>query len=135
MRTRRTVLASGGAILVLAGAAWWYADSTAPADCGSDPALHDVTRVLRDRYHLDGVFVNNIRTEAGGWFSDRRECSAEVAEIRGNVNAADMPWREVRYRIVRAAESEEPEVTVVLGGAVPLAKPTGSWWERLLAWL
>jgi hypothetical protein len=91
-----------------------------------------VTGVLRDQFHLDGVFVNNIKTEAGGLFGERRECSAEVAAIRGNVNAADMPWRAIQYQIDQRDNPAHPAISVQLGGNVPLAKPAPSFWQRLL---
>lgn len=128
----RAILTWGGVGLVLIGAmGWWFLDSQASPGCASEPALRQVTDALREQFHLDGVFVNNIRTVSGGWFSDRRACSAEVAEIRGNVNASDMAWREIQYRIDQAENAERPSVAVTLGGAVPLAKPVPSLWERL----
>jgi len=131
--TVRTILTCGVAVLALAGGL--FLRGNASPGCDSEPALHRVTDVLRDQFHLDGVFVNNVRTVSGGLFSDRRECSAEVAVIRGNVNASDMPWREIGYRIDRQATSDDPAITVTLGGDVPLAKPVPSLWERLLAYL
>jgi hypothetical protein len=97
--------------------------------------LDKVDAVLRDDYHLDSIFLNNIRTLSGGLFSLSRECSAEVAEIRGNVNAADMPWRELRYRIEEHDRATDPAISVTLGGSVPLARPAPSLWETLLEYL
>jgi hypothetical protein len=131
----RGIMTCGVVVLVVAGAAVLFLNSNAPPGCDNEPALHKVTDLLREQQHLDGVFVNNIMSLSGGWFSDRRECSAEVAVIRGNINASDLPWREIRYRINRPVGSADPEVSVTLGEAVPLAKPTASLWERLLAWL
>src|SRR5580658_182384 len=96
-RMARMVLSAGFVALALLGALGFYLAHEAAPSCDSEPALHAVTDILRDQFHLDGIFVNNITTVSGGWFSIRRECSAEVAAIRGNVNAADMPWRSVQY--------------------------------------
>ena len=125
--TARTILAGVVVVFACAGGSALYLHGDAPPGCDSEPALRKVTDILREQFHLDGVFVNNVSTVSGGWFSDRHECSAEVAAIRGNVNASDMAWREIRYQIDRQA------ITVTLGGDVPLAKPALSLWERLLA--
>ena len=129
------MLARGAVILAFAGAGGLYLRSHAAAACDSEPVVREVTDSLRVQFHLDGVFINNIRTLSGGMFGDRHECSAEVASIRGNVNASDMLWREIRYRIDRRENADGPDVAVTLGGDVPLAKPEGSMWERLLAHL
>ncbi len=129
----RTIVACGVAVAI--GAGGWYVSHNAPPACDSEPVLHRVTEVLRDQFQLNGIFVNNISTESGGLFSDRRVCSAEVAAIRGNVNASDLPWRAIGYQIDRPVKSEAPAISVTLGGAVPLEKPAPSLWERLTGWL
>ena len=117
------------------GAAGLYAHRNAPPTCDSEQAWRKLSDVLRDAYHLDGMFLNNVETVSGGFFSDNHECSAEIAPIRGNVNASDMPWREIRYRIEQRDNSGRFSITVKLGGAVPLAVPSPSPWARLLAHL
>jgi hypothetical protein len=131
----RIILAAGLACVASLGAAGFYAARVAAPACDSEPALHAVTGILRDQFHLDGIFLNNINTVSGGFFGGRRECSAEVAAIRGNVNASDIPWRSIRYQIDQPNRSEGPVFAVQLGGDVPLAKQTPSFWERLLAHL
>jgi len=126
-------LAAGLAIVL--GAVALYAYKGAPPSCESEQALNQVDAALRDNYHLDSIFLNNIRTLSGGVFSTRHECSAEVAAIRGNVNASDMPWRELRYRIEESGTSATPIVSVTLGGDVPLAAPAPTLWARLLGYL
>jgi len=126
----RFILAAGIAIVAALGAAGFYAASGAAPACDSDPVLHAVTDTLRDRFRLDGIFLNNIGTVSGGLFGRRRECSAEVAAIRGNVNASDMPWRSIRYQ---TDQSDRSVVAVQLGEGVPLAEQTPSFWERLFA--
>jgi hypothetical protein len=130
--TPRVGLRSGLVAFALLGAAGMYAHSNIPLSCDSEEALRRVTEILRDEYHLDSIFVNNVRTVSGGVFSGSHDCSAEVVEIRGNVNASDMPWRGIRYRIVRQDQPPRPAITVELGGYVPLAEPTPSLWTRLL---
>lgn len=121
------------AVAVLGSAALYAHRAAAPA-CDSDQVQGEVFRVLRDQFHLEGVFLHDFRTMSGGFFSDSRDCVAEVAEIKGNVNAADMRWRQVHYRIGRPASSETFAVTVDLGAAVPFVPPSKqTLWARLLA--
>jgi hypothetical protein len=129
----RIILSAAIVVFVSLGAAGLYLNEDAAPDCDSEPALRAVTGILRNQFHLDGLFVNNITSVHGWYFSDRRECSAEVAEIRGGVNAADMRWRLVQYRIEHGKDSEHPVVSARLEEDVPLAKPVPSFWERLLA--
>jgi hypothetical protein len=131
---KRIILASGVAAFALLGAIALYVRSNAPPNCGSEQALDRVSEILRDDFHLDSILMNNITTISGGFLSDRHDCSAEVTEIRGGVNASAMPWQEIRYRIVQQNKSRPPVVTVELGGNVPLAQPTPSLWKRLLAY-
>jgi hypothetical protein len=93
-----------------------------------------VYRVLRDQFHLEGVFLHDFTTMSGGFFSDSRDCVAEVAEIRGNVNAGDMPWRHIRYGIARPDRAEPAIVSVDLGDATPFVQPLQrTLWTRLRA--
>jgi hypothetical protein len=94
-----------------------------------------VAEILRDEFHLEGVFVNDVQTVSGWYLSDRHDCSAEVAPIRGNINASAMSWRAIRYRIVQQDDARRPVVTVALGEVVPLAGKIPSLWKRLLAYL
>lgn len=77
--------------------------------------------------------MNDVETVSGWYLSTRHDCSAEVAEIRGNVNASAMVWRRVHYRIVQQDDAERPVVTVELGNVVPLTPRAPSFWKRLLA--
>ncbi len=121
------------AVVSLGGAALCAHGGAAPA-CDSDRAEGQVSRVLRDQFHLEGVFLHDFTTLSGGYFSGSRECAAEVSEIRGNVSAVDMRWRQIRYRVAHSDTSERPDVTVDLGGATPfVAQPEQTWWTRLLA--
>src|SRR5580692_8634002 len=131
---KRIVLPIGIAASVLLGAIVLYVHGNAPPNCGSERALDRVSEILRDDFHLDSVLMNNITTISGGLLSDSHDCSAEVAEIRGGVNASAMPWQEIRYRVVQRGRSGPPLVTVELGGNVPLAQPTQSLWRGLLTY-
>lgn len=120
-------------IASLGGAALYAHRGAAPA-CGSDQAQGQVYRVLREQFHLEGVFLHDFTSMSGGFFSATRDCTAEIAEIRGNVNAADLRWRQIRYRIARPDRSEPSVVTVDLGGATPFVQPPPqTLWTRLLA--
>jgi hypothetical protein len=117
------------ASLVAAGLyAYWH---RAPA-CDSNQALDRVYAVLRDEFQFDSVLLNDVATVSGGFLAQRRECSAQVAQIRGNVNASDMRWRAIRYWIAVADVPSRSTVKVQLGGAVPLAAPQPSLWQRLV---
>jgi hypothetical protein len=128
----RMLLTAGIVALIALGAAGFYMAGEAAPSCGDEQVVHTMTDTLRGQFHLDGLFVNNITSVSGGFFSDRRQCSAEVAEIR-NMKASDMPWRSVQYRIERRRDSDRPAISVQMGGSVPLAKPGPSFWEQLMA--
>ncbi len=133
--TRRTARLLGLVAFVLLGAIGLYAHIRAAPDCDSDQAQRTTYQVLRDEFHFDSVFMNDVRTVSGGYFSDRRECAAQVTEIRGNVNASDMPWHQLRYWIARNDNAARADITVKVGGAMRLAAPPLPLWQRLLAWL
>jgi hypothetical protein len=117
------------------GALALYAHRSAHPGCDGGPTLDRVAEILRNDFHLDSIFVNDVKTVSGGFFSDSHDCSAQVTEIRGNVNASGMRWREVRYRIGYRDQSQRPIITVEMGDYVPLAGPPPSLWTRLLAYL
>jgi hypothetical protein len=121
--------------LALLGAVGFYAHERASPACDSEQAMDRVSAILRNDFHLDSLLMTNVRTVSGGYFSDRHDCSAEVTQIRGNVDASGMPWRAIRYRIVHPDQSQRPAITVELGGSVPLAAKRPSLWKRLLAYL
>lgn len=122
-------------VIAVLGAAGIYAHSIAAPGCDSEQAQNKVYDILHDRFHLNSIFINNVRTLSGGWFSDSHDCLAQVVEIRGNVSASDMPWRELRFHVMREEAAHPMTVTVNVGGPVPLAEPPPSLWERLFAWL
>jgi hypothetical protein len=129
----RLILSIGLVALGLIGAIGLYAFKTATPACRSVQTIAGVVQILRDQFHLDSIMLNDPTTVSGGFLSDEHDCYAEVVQIRGNVNASALPWRELRYRVVQRSRYATPVVTVELGGNVPLAPPTPSVWERLLA--
>ena len=128
----RLLASIGFAALASLAAAALYAHSRAASRCDSEQALRRITDILRDEFHFDGVFVNNTTNVSGGWFSTRRECAAQVAEIKGNVSASDLPWRDLRYSIAPGPTAERADIVVMLGGGEPLAARRKSLWQRLL---
>ncbi len=133
--TTRRILPIGLVVSGLIGAAALYVFVIATPACRAPQTIGRVYELLRENYHLDSIFLNNPTTVSGGFFSDEHDCSAEVALIRGNVNASTLPWREVRYQVVQNSNHSAPVVTVELGGNVPLAPAALSFWSRLLAHL
>jgi hypothetical protein len=132
---RRMTLSIAFVAVALLGAAALYVHRLAPPTCGSELALDRISRILRDDFHLDSIIANNVRTVSGGFFSDSHDCSAEIAEVRGDVDASVMPWREIRYRIVHQDKPPSFGITVELGDRVPLEPQNPSLWQRLLAHL
>ena len=96
------------AVVCVGGAAFYVHTGAAPA-CDSDRAQAQVSRVLRDRFNLQSVFLHDFTTLSGNYFSNSRECTAEIAQIEGNVDAANLKWRQIRYRVVHSDLSERPE--------------------------
>jgi hypothetical protein len=134
LRTR-PALSIGCAVLAAIGAVGVYLYVTAAPPCNSTETLDSVAGILRDDFHINGIFLNDATTVSGGLFSGSRDCWAEVAAIRGNENASALPWRAIQYRIMHQANFQPPTITVQLGAEVPLAPPVPSFWERLLAYL
>jgi len=117
------------------GAVVLYVHAVALPTCGSKLALDRISGILHDDFHLTSILTNNVRTLSGWFLSDSRDCSAEVAEVRGDVDASDMSWREMRYRIVHLDQPPSFGITVELGDRVPLEPTRPSLWARLLAHL
>jgi hypothetical protein len=131
--TRRIALCVALVLALAAAASQYYTSRWAAPDCTSEDVMHRMGTALREHDQLDSIFVNNIRAVSGNWFSATRDCAAEVTSIRGDVAAANLPWREVRYRIEAGDGEGKDTVAVTLGGAVPLAAPEPTWWESFLA--
>ena len=102
--------------------------------CHSDEATRGLVAALRTP-SLGTIAVNNAMTISGGVLSDERQCAADIAELRGGVDAADMHWMRVTYQVKRDATSGKTDVTAKLGGEVPLAPVRSSlaqWTEWFL---
>jgi hypothetical protein len=129
----RNMFSIGLVAVAAAGALGLYAHERASPACDSEQAMDRVSTILRNDFHLDSLLMNDVTSVSGGYFSDSRDCSAAVAQIRSNVDASSMAWRAIRYRVVYRDKSRHPVVTVELGGSVPLAAKVPSLWKRLLA--
>ena len=88
--TVRMVFRVACVVVVALGAAALYAHRNAAPACDSDAAQGQVFRALHDQFHLEGVYLHDFTTISGGLFSGARDCLAEAAEIRGNIDAADL---------------------------------------------
>ena len=133
--TTRTALAILGIVVAGLGGVAFYAHGIAAPACDSDGAQEAVYHALHEQFQLAGIYLHDFTPLSGGYFSASRACMAEVAEIRGNVDAADLKWRQVRYRVTHSDTSESPAVSVELGDAtafVPTSEQT--FWTRLRAW-
>jgi hypothetical protein len=123
----------GFVVLASLGIGALYIRQNPPVGCNSGPTMDRVSAVLRDTFHLDGILVNDVKTVSGWYFSERHDCTAEVAQILGNVEASGMKWRAIRYRILEQDEAGQPVVSVELGDTVPLSRKPPTAWKRVLA--
>ncbi len=120
------------AALVGVGAGGVQARRNLRAACGNDDVLTEVHVVLRDRFRIDHIFINGVRTVSGSMLTGRYECTAQIAEIRGNQDASAMSWRGIRYSSINRHPGAPPAVAVDLESTMPLAPPEPkSLWERL----
>jgi hypothetical protein len=130
----RLFVSIGFVVLASLATAALFAHSRAAPTCDSEQALNRVSDILRAESHLDSVFLNDIKNVSGGWFSTRRECAAQITEIRGNVSASNLPWRDLRYSIAPGTMAERADIEVKLGSGVALAGRRKSLWKRLLGY-
>ena len=129
---RQNLLPIGLVALAVLGIGTIYVRQIAPPGCNSEQAMDLVSANLRTQFHLEGVFVNDVKTESGWYLSDQHECSAQVTQIRASVEAGGLSWRAIRYRITQ--QPLGPVVAVELGDVVPLAPRIPSLWKRFLAY-
>ncbi len=119
---------AGAAVI---GGAMLYEKANAAPSCNSAVVQAGLSEALK-AFHLSSIALNDAKTVSGGVFSDKHECSADAAEIRSGVDAADMHWMRVLYAVTNGALPDKPIVTAQLAGDVPLA-PERSVWQRLHA--
>lgn len=112
-----------------------YAHRNAPPACAAAQTLDRVTDALRVQSQLVSIVISNVRTLSNGFFGNRYECAADVAEIRSEITATNMHWHEIHYSSARPGPSPLTVVSVTIGPEIPLPPPSPSWWDRLRAWL
>ena len=123
------------AVALALGGGFLYAHRNAPPACNSAPTLDRVTNALRAQSQLTSIVISDVRTLSNGFFGNRYDCSADVAEVRSDVTANNMHWHQIQYSSTRPGRSPLTVVSVTIGPEIPLPPQTQSWWERLRAWL
>ena len=108
-----------------------YAYSAAAPACDSEQVLNRTTDALRSQFNLDSVFINNIQDVSGTIFSDRRECRAQVTQIRSNISPTAMTWRQLRYWITPGVDPEIADIRLDLGADEPYVAPPLTLSERI----
>lgn len=132
--TRQIYLSLGiFACAAIAGGAIIYHRTRAPIACDSTEAADRLHAILQGTLHLDSVFINDVRTVAGGPFATRYDCTAEIAEIQGNTNASAMHWRSLDFTITKPRPSGPSVITARLGAETTLEPRQPGFWQRLFA--
>jgi hypothetical protein len=102
------------------------------SSCGNDDVLSAVHDILRDQFHVDHILMNGVQTISGNVLTGRYECRAQIADIRGNVDASAMNWRGVSYTSVSHDAGTPPQVTAELETGMALAPhDPKSLWDRV----
>ena len=114
--------------IVSVGGYFYFA--AAPA-CTSNQVQGRASELLRTQFSLDSVFFNNIQEVSGNIFSDHRECTAQVTQIKGNTSPTAMSWRQLRYSIAAGTEPELSDIKIDLGPSGPYVPPPLTLWERI----
>jgi hypothetical protein len=94
--------------------------------CHSKEAVKGMIDALNDPA-LGTVAVNNATTLSGGVFARVRQCTADIAPVRGGVDASDMHWKRVTYAITKSDAPDGIDVTAKLGGETALAPERSSF--------
>ena len=119
------------AVAIVAVGGYFY--FAAAPSCDSDKVQARTSDLLRSQFSLDSVFFNNIQEVSGNIFSifsDRRECTAQVTQIKGNTSPTSMSWRQLRYSIAPGTDPELPDIKIDLGPSGPFVPPPLTLWQR-----
>lgn len=119
---------TAAAAIVAVGGYFYFA---AAPSCSSDRAQDRASALLRSQFNMDSIFFNNIQEVSGNIFSDHRECTAQVTQIKGNTSPTTMSWRQLRYSIAPGTKPELPEVKIDLGSSGPFVPPPLTLWQRI----
>ena len=117
------------AVAIVAVGATFISPPRLPAD--SNRVQGRTSDLLRSQFNLDSIFFNNIQDVSGNIFSDRRECTAQVTQIKGNTSPTAMSWRQLRYSIAPGTEPDLPDIKIDLGPSGPYVPPPPTLWERI----
>ena len=117
--------------VAIAAVGGYFYSAAAPA-CSSNRVQGRTSDLLRSQFNLDSVFFNNIHEASGNIFSDRRECTAQVTQIKGNISPTTMSWRQLRYTIAPGTEPDLLDIKLDLGPSGPYVPPPSTLWERIL---
>jgi hypothetical protein len=118
------------AVVAIVAVGGYFYFAAAPS-CISNQVQRRASELLRSQFNMDSIFFNDIQEVSGNAFSDRRECTAQVAQIKGNTSPIAMSWRQLRYSIAPGTEPERPDIKVELGASGPYVPPSPTLWERI----
>jgi hypothetical protein len=117
------------AVAIVAVGGYFY--FAAAPYCDSNQVQSRTSELLRSQFSLDSVFFNNIQEVSGNIFSGRRECTAQVTQIKGNTSPTAMTWRKLRYSVALGTEPELPDIKIDLGPSGPFVPPPLTLWQRI----
>ena len=118
------------AVVAIVAVGGYFYSAAAPS-CGSNRVQGRTSELLRSQFNLDSVFFNNIQDVSGNIFSDRRECTAQVTQIKGNTSPTSMSWRQLHYTIAPGTGPDLPDIKLDLGPSGPYVPPPPTLWERI----
>jgi hypothetical protein len=117
------------AVAIVAVGGYFY--FAAAPSCDSNQVQGRASALLRSQFNLDSIFFNNIQEVSGNIFSDRRECTAQITQIKGNTSPTAMSWRQLRYSIAPGTDPDLPDIKADLGPSGPYVPPPVTLWERI----
>ena len=117
------------AVAIVAVGGYFY--FAAAPSCDSNQVQGRASELLRGQFNMDSIFFNNIQEVSGNIFSDRRECTAQITQIKGNTSPTAMSWRQLRYTIAPGTEPELPDIKLELGTSGPFVPQPLTLWERI----